>query len=123
MKKAKALIYAFMGILMCRSALQRGHYLLATGIVFFVAGAIAMTLLSIGQLEITWDDVGITLKKRPAPPTFINWADLRQLKVDHLGYHIKTPKTGFRISRHKMPKELLHKIRSSIRKNNKTTDS
>lgn len=123
MKKAKALIYAFMGILMCWSALQRSHYLLAAGIVFFVASAIAITLLSIGQLEINWDDVGITLKKRPKPPTFINWSELRQLKVDHLGYHIKTPQTGFRISRHKMPKELLHKIRSSIRENNKTTDS
>ncbi len=123
MKRSKALIYAFMGVLMCWSALQRSHYLLAAGIAFFVICAIAITLLSIGQLEITWDDVGITLKKRPKPPTFINWSDLRQLKVDHLGYHIKTPKTGFRISSHKMPKELLHKIRSSIRENNKVTDS
>lgn len=122
MKKAKALIYAFMGILMCWSALQRSHYLLAAGTVFFVVCAIAITLLSIGQLEITWDDAGITLKKRPKPSTFISWSDLRQLKVDHLGYHIKTFKTGFRISRHNMPKDLLHKIRSSIRKNNKTTD-
>lgn len=123
MKKAKALIYALMGILMCWSALQRGHYLLAAGIVFFVVCAIAITLLSIGRLEIAWDAIGITLRKRPKSPTFINWSDIQQLKVDHLGYHIKTPTTGFRISRHNMPKELLQKIRSSIRENNETADS
>jgi hypothetical protein len=122
MKKAKSLIYAFMGVLMCWSAIQQGHYLMATGIAFFVICAIAITLLSIGRLEITWDEVGITLRKRPRPSTFINWSDIRKLTVDHLGYHIKTPQTGFRISKHNMPKELLQKIRSSIRENNKTTD-
>jgi len=119
MKKVKALIYAFMGALMCWSALQRGHYLLAFGIVVFVGGAIAITLLSIGRLEITWDDVGITVTKRPKPPLFIKWSDIRQMKVDHLGYHVKTQKTGFRISKHNMPKELLQKIRNSIRENSK----
>ena len=115
MKKLKALIYAFMGVLMCWSALQRGHYLLAAGIIFFVTCAIAITLLSIGRLEISWDDVGITVRKRPKPSIFMNWSDIQQLKVDHLGYHIKTHKTGFRISKHKMPKELLQKIRNSLR--------
>lgn len=105
-----------MGVLMCWSALQRGHYLLAAGIVFFVTCAIAITLLSIGQLEITWDAVGITLRKRPKPATFVHWSDIRQLKVDHLGYHVKTSKTGFRISKHNMPKELLQKIRKSIKR-------
>ena len=117
MKKAKALIYAFMGALMCWSAIQRGHYLLAGGIVLFVAGAIAITLLSIGRLEITWDTTGITLRKRPKPATFIRWSDIKQLKVDHLGYHVKASKNGFRISRHNMPKELLQKIRNSIKEN------
>ena len=121
MKQVKALIYAFMGALMCWSALQREHYVLAVGIVFFVACAITITLLSIGRLEITWDDRGITLRKRPKPAIFIHWSDLRQLKVDHLGYHVKTPTTGFRIGRHNMPKELLQKIRNSIRQNNETT--
>ena len=122
MKKAKALIYAFMGALMCWSAIQRDHYLLAAGIVFFVTCAIAITLFSIGRLEITWDNAGITLRKRPRPATFIHWTDIKKLSVDHLGYHIKTPQTGFRISKHNMPKELLQKIRSSIRSNNQTTN-
>lgn len=111
-----------MGALMCWSAVQRERYLLAVGIVFFVVCAIVVTLLSIGRLEITWDDVGITLKKSPKPSTFIHWSNLRQLKVDHLGYHVKTPKTGFRIARHNMPKELLQKIRDNIRQNNKTRE-
>lgn len=117
MKKVKALIYAFMGVLMCWSAIQREHYFLAAGIIFFVAGAIAITLLSIGRLEITWDDVGITLRKRPKPSTFIHWSDIRHMKVDHLGYHVKTPTTGFRISKHNMPKELLQKVRENIKEN------
>ena len=117
MKKAKALIYAFMGALMCWSALQRDHYLLAAGIALFVAGAIVITLYSIGRLEVTWDDSGITLRRRPKAPTFVRWSDLQKLTVDHLGYHIRARKTGFRISRHNMPKELLQKIRSSIREN------
>ena len=121
MKKVKALIYAFMGVLMCWSAIQRDHYLLTAGIVFFVACAIMITLFSIGRLEITWDDAGITLRKRPKPSTFIQWTDIKKLSVDHLGYNIKTPQTGFRISKHNMPKELLQKIRGSIRKNNETT--
>ena len=115
MKKIKALIYAFMGALMCWSALQRGHYVLAVGIALFVAGAIVITLLSIGRLEITWDDVGITVTKRPKPAIFIKWSDIRQMKVDHLGYHVKTPTTGFRVSKHNMPKELLQRIRNSMR--------
>lgn len=117
MKKAKALIYAFMGILMCWSSIQREHYLFAAGIAFFVICAITITLLSIGRMEITWDDVGVTLTKRPKPATFINWSDIQQMKVDHLGYHVKTQTAGFRISRHNMPKELLQKIRASIRRN------
>ncbi len=117
MKQVKALIYAFMGVLMCWSAIQRGHYFLAAGIILFVAGAIAITLLSIGRLEISWDDVGITLTKRPKPSTFIKWSDIRQMKVDHLGYHVKTSTAGFRISKHNMPKELLQKIRYSMKEN------
>ena len=117
MKKAKALIYAFMGALMCWSALQRDHYLLAVGIALFVTGAIVITLYSIGRLEIAWDERGVTLKRWPKAPTFVRWSDLHKLSVDHLGYHIRAKKTGFRISRHNMPKELLQKIRSSIREN------
>lgn len=121
MKKAKALIYAFMGILMCWSALQRGNYLLAAGVAFFVLCAITITLASIGQTMITWNDIGITIRRRPKAPTFIQWSDLQKLSADHLGYHIRTNQTGFRIRRHNMPKELLQKIRTSIRENNETT--
>ena len=104
------------------SAFQRGHPLLAAGIVFFVICAIAVTLFPIGRLEVSWDEVGITVKKRPKPATFIRWSDIQKLTADHLGYHVRAPKTGFRISRHNMPKELLQKIRSSIRKNSKATN-
>ena len=122
MKKAKALIYFVLGVMMCWFTVRQGNYLMAVGIAFFVLCAIAITLASIGQLEITWDDVGITLTKRPKPSTFIEWSDIQKMNVDHLGYHIKTAQTGFRISRHNMPKELLQKIRIHIRENTNTAD-
>ena len=90
---------------------------MAAGIAFFAACAIAVTLTSIGRLQITWDELGVTLTKRPKPPILLLWSDMQKLKVDHLGYHIKTRKTNFRISKDKMPKELLKKIRASIREN------
>ena len=91
---------------------------MAVGIAFFVLCAISITLLSIGQMKITWDEIGITLTKRPKPATLLKWSDIQKLKVDHLGYHIKTRQTGFRVSKNNMPKELLQKIRTSIRENN-----
>lgn len=90
---------------------------MAAGIAFFVACAIAITLTSIGRLQITWDELGVTLSKKPKPPILLQWSDMHKLKVDHLGYHIKTRQTSFRISKDKMPKELLKKIRASIREN------
>jgi hypothetical protein len=117
MKKIKALIYAALGIMMSVSAVRQQNYLMAAGIVFFVACAIGVTLNSIGRLQITWDEIGVTLSKKPKPPILLQWSDMQKLKVDHLGYHIQTRRTNFRISKDKMPKELLKKIRASIRKN------
>jgi hypothetical protein len=117
MKKIKALIYAALGIMMSLSAFRQEHYLMAVGIAFFVACAIAITLTSIGRLQITWDELGVTLRKRPKPPILLQWSDMQKIKVDHLGYHIKTRQTNFRITKDKMPKELLKKIRASIRAN------
>lgn len=121
MKKIKALIYAALGIMMSLSAVRQENYLMAAGIVFFVVCAIAVTLTSIGRLQITWDELGVTLTKKPKPPILLQWSDMQKLKVDHLGYHIKTRGTNFRISKDKMPKELLKKIRASIRENKATT--
>ncbi len=121
MKKIKALIYAALGIMMSLSAFRQENYLMAAGILFFVACAIAVTLTSIGRLQITWDELGVTISKRPKPPILLVWSDMQKLKVDHLGYHIKTRQTNFRISKDKMPKELLKKIRSGIRENKAPT--
>ena len=117
MKKIKALIYAALGVMMSISAVRQQNYLMAAGIVFFVACAIAVTLNSIGRLQITWDEIGVTLRKTPKPPILLQWSDMQKLKVDHLGYHIQTRQTNFRISKDKMPKELLKKVRASIREN------
>ena len=117
MKKIKALIYAALGFMMSLSAIRQEHYFMAAGILFFVGCAIAITLTSIGRLQITWDELGVTISKKPKPPILLQWADMQKLKVDHLGYHVKTRQTNFRISKDKMPKELLKKIRSSIREN------
>lgn len=117
MKKIKALIYATLGAMMSISAVRQQNYLMAAGIVFFVACAIAVTLNSIGRLQITWDEIGVTLRKKPKPPILLQWSDMQKLKVDHLGYHIQTRQTNFRISKDKMPKELLKKVRASIRQN------
>ena len=117
MKKIKALIYATLGAMMSISAVRQQNYLMAAGIVFFVACAIGVTLNSIGRLQITWDEIGVTLRKKPKPPILLQWSDMQKLKVDHLGYHIQTRQTNFRISKDKMPKELLKKVRASIREN------
>jgi hypothetical protein len=117
MKKIKALIYATLGAMMSISAVRQQNYLMAAGIVFFVACAIGVTLNSIGRLQITWDEIGVTLRKKPKPPILLQWSDMQELKVDHLGYHIQTRQTNFRISKDKMPKELLKKVRASIRQN------
>ncbi|KRP36087.1 MAG: hypothetical protein ABS34_08950 [Opitutaceae bacterium BACL24 MAG-120322-bin51] len=117
MKQIKALIYAALGIMMSISAVRQQNYLMAAGIVFFVVCAIGVTLNSIGRLQITWDEIGVTLLKKPKPPILLKWSDMQKLKVDHLGYHIQTRQTNFRISKDKMPKELLKKVRASIREN------
>ena len=121
MKKIKALIYSALGMMMCISAIRQENYLMAAGIGFFVACAIAITLTSIGRLQITWDELGVTLSKKPKPPVLLQCADMQKLKVDHLCYHIQTRQTNFRISNDKIPRELLKKIRNSIRANKQTT--
>ena len=117
MKQIKALIYAALGIMMSLSAFRQENYLMTAGIAFFAACAIAVTLNSIGRLQISWDEVGVTLRKTPKPPILLQWSEMQRLKVDHLGYHIQTRRTNFRISKDKMPKELLKKVRVSIREN------
>jgi len=90
---------------------------MTAGIAFFTICAIAVTLNSIGRLQISWDEIGVTLRKTPKPPILLQWSDMQKLKVDHLGYYIQTRQTNFRISKDKMPKELLKKVRASIREN------
>jgi hypothetical protein len=122
MKKIKALIYAALGMMMSVSAVRQENYFMAAGIVFFVVCAIAVTLSSIGKLQITWDELGVTLSKKPRPPILLKWSDMQKIKVDHLGYHIQTKQTNFRIGKERMPKELLKKIRESIKANKQPTN-
>lgn len=117
LKKIKVLIYAFLGVMMCLSAVRRENYWLAAGIAFFVLCAIAVTIASFGQLVITWDEIGVTVQRNPKPSKFLAWSEMRRLKVDHLGYHIIGTHSSFRIRRENMPKELLSKVRQSIREN------
>jgi hypothetical protein len=117
MKQVKALMYAMLGIMMSVSTFQQGSYWMCAGIAFFSACAIAVTLSSIGRMEITWDEAGVTLKKSPKPRQLLRWSEMQKLKVDHLGYHIKTSHANFRISKERMPKELLQQIRRHIRHN------
>ena len=110
-------MYALLGIMMSISSFRQGSYWMCAGIALFSAGAIAVTLSSIGRLQISWDESGVTLKKSPKPAQRLPWSDLQKLKVDHLGYHIKTKRANFRISKERMPKQLLQQIRQHIRNN------
>jgi len=118
MRKIKANIYAVLGLTMCWASLRQGNYGIAAGVAVFVALAIWVTLASLGQTEIVWDEQGITVTKKPKPPKHLAWEDIRKLKVDHLGYQVFGRTADFRIRRETMPAELLAKIRQSIRQNN-----
>lgn len=117
MRKFKAFIYLILGISMCWVTFRQGNYGMSAGIFVFVAIAIAVTLASIGQTEVSWDQQGITIKKKPKPPKFIGWTDLKKLKVDHLGYEVIGRRDSFRLRKENMPKDLLLKIRDSLRAN------
>lgn len=115
MRIARALIYAALGGLLVLINLRSGNTTMAAGIAFFVLCAIAITLANVGRTEISWDEKGVTVRRIPKPPRFIRWSDMQRLKVDHLGYHVLARNGRFRISKEKMPPELLAEIRKSIR--------
>jgi len=115
MRIARALIYAALGGLLVLINVRSGNTQMAIGIAFFVCCAIAITLANVGKTQISWDDKGVTVKRIPKPPRFIRWSDMRKLKVDHLGYHVLARNGHFRISKEKMPPELLAEIRKAIR--------
>lgn len=122
MKIARALIYAALGALLVLINLKSGNTSMAAAIAFFVLCAIAITLVNLGRTEISWDTKGVTVRRIPKPPKFIRWSDMRKLKVDHLGYHVLARNGRFRISKEKMPPELLAEIRKSIRKRERDTN-
>ncbi len=95
--------------------LKTGNERMAYGIGFFALCAITITLTDFGRTKISWDPSGITVKRAMKPERFIRWADLQKLRVDHLGYHVKSRSGNFRISKNKMPKDLLAEIRRNIR--------
>ena len=115
MRIARALIYAALGGLLVLINLKSGNPTMAGGIAFFVLCAIAITLANLGRTEISWDESGVTVRRVPKPPKFIRWSDIPKLNVVHLGYHVLARSGRFRISKDKMPPELLAKIRQSIR--------
>ncbi|MGJ8639154.1 MAG: hypothetical protein ACSHYA_07145 [Opitutaceae bacterium] len=117
-RKVKAFAYALMGFMMCWNTYQKGHYTVTASIAFFTVCAIAITLAAIGTRKITWNDSGITITQFPTAPKDIPWAQLEKLRVDHLGYHIRSKHTQFKVSKKNMPESLLKQIRESIRQNN-----
>lgn len=117
MRKIKALIYAIIGGMMCWNTFNKGHVTVSLGIGFFTLAAIAITLAAIGTKKITWDGSGITITKFPSAPIHIPWSQLEKMRVDHLGYHIQSKRTKFKIRRKNMPDHLLEKLRASIRDN------
>jgi hypothetical protein len=117
MRRLRALIYAFLGGAMCWSTYQQGNAWMTAGVAFFTSCAIVLALAPLGKIRITWDEYGITIKKFPAATVSIPWSELKKMKVDHLGYHVKARNGQFRISLKQMPEALLAQIRTSIRTN------
>lgn len=115
MKLARALIYAALGGLMLIINLKVGNHTMAYGIGFFALCAITITLTDFGRTKISWNDSGISIKRAMKPERFVRWCDLQKLRVDHLGYHVKSRSANFRISKNNMPQELLAEIRRNIR--------
>ena len=95
--------------------LKTGNDRMAYGIGFFALCAITITLTDFGRTKISWNDSGITVQRAMKPERFIRWRDLQKLRVDHLGYHIKSRSGNFRIRKNRMPKDLLTEIRRHIR--------
>lgn len=122
MIKIKAIIYAALGFMMCWSTYKQGNYLMMLGIACFVGAAIFFTLSSFGKTQITWDDDGVILKKFPGKRLDIPWDAMTKLKVDHLGYHVTSKYSNFRIGQNRMPKDLLLQIRKSIAANKAPTE-
>jgi len=118
-RKTKAFVYAIMGSLMCWNTFQKGHYALTAAIAFFTTCSIAITLAALGTRKITWDPAGITIQKWPSATKQIPWSRLKKIRIDHLGYHIRSDSTVFKISKKNMPDTLLKKIRESIKANNR----
>ncbi len=117
MRKIKALIYALLGGMVAWAWLKKGEPALAALIIAFTLAMIALTLSSIGRIEILWNQEGITIKRFPKKAIEIRWDELENIKLDHLGYHI-TARTGrFKIRKQLMPEDLLTRIKSNIRKN------
>ena len=106
-------------IIVCWNAFQKGHYSLTLAIAIFTLCAIAITLSAIGTKKITWDESGITVRKFPAAPKHIQWNQIEKMRVDHLGYHIRSKRAQFKISTKNMPDSLLNELRKNIRKNTK----
>lgn len=117
MIKIKAAVYLILGSMMCWNSFRNGHIAMAIGIAVFTLCAVGITLAAIGTRKIVWDDSGVTIHKFPSAPKFIPWSHLEKMRVDHLGYHVRTKHSKFKISTKNMPESLLEKIRSSIRQN------
>ena len=116
-QRLRAFIYACLGLAMCWGTYRQGNWMMTAGVAFFSGCAVAIALSPFGKKQISWDESGITIKKFPAATISISWRDLEKMKVDHLGYHIKARQDRFRISRKRMPEDLLAQIRASIRTN------
>jgi hypothetical protein len=117
MRLIKALIYILLGGMVAWGYYQRGDAALAGFVALFTLAIAALTLSPIGRMRISWDDAGITLAAFPKKPKHIPWRDLQKLSLDHLGYHIETRETRFKIRKEKMPEDLLRRIKDQIKKN------
>lgn len=96
---------------------QRGQVGLAGFVAFFTIAMIALTLSPIGRMKIRWDAEGITLAVFPKKPKHIPWEELESISQDHLGYHVKSRNSRFKIRKKSMPENLLNRIKENVRKN------
>ena len=119
MRKIKSLIYALLGGMIAWGYWQRGDENWAVFISLFTLLIMALALSSIGRLEISWDEKGITLAAFPKKPRLLLWQDLEKVSLDHLGYHVRARNGRFKIRKNVMPDELLRRIKENIRINAK----
>ncbi len=116
LRKFKALLYSIIGGTLTWTWYQQDNFAVAGAIAFFTICMVILTLSAFGKTTITWNDTGITVKSFPRKQKHLPWHELTEIKLDHLGYEIISPKASFHVSRAQMSENLLTRIKTSIKK-------